>query len=277
MSTIPADISAERSTALALKHEYRTAAAGALRRFFALRAQAPGVIAEFLLGAFITGCAALLCLRELNINGLFPVVAFCIGVVAGIATCFWIARRIWRAIGLSNRDRLRALVQNLPGLGATLVLMLAILGGLLGQRAPSAPAQTPAAPSVKQHALVKAQQSHVLPMAQRTYRGPDWLIPHDEYKNYITAPLRDAAALCEAQSGNWRLAKRPDFLHLEAHLKEAGQAGYFWADAVAAENASVTYVLNDSGAAKFLTLQLPPDKHRQVLCVAATGPVHDQV
>jgi hypothetical protein len=124
---VPDDIVREKRIEKALGHKYKGAIFGGLRKFRALRLQAPGVIAEFILGALISIVGLLFLFYDLNATGLIPTIVACIKIVIIIGLSFWAAGRIWRAIGLANRDRVRFIVNNMWSLAATGIVLLSLI------------------------------------------------------------------------------------------------------------------------------------------------------
>jgi len=125
---LPEDIAAEKQTGEELREYYKGSFLGGLRYFRALRRQAPGVIAEFVLAAMLFGIVAVLLFRDLNVVGLLPVVGFSLYFLFVVLVCFWLAGRVWRASGLSLRNGARFLVNNMWTLAAiTLLVVSAVL------------------------------------------------------------------------------------------------------------------------------------------------------
>lgn len=267
---LPDDIRKEKSIAHSLRYEYKGAILGGLRRFRALRQQAPGIIAEFVLAAILSVSVLMFLYHDLNVTGLLPTVAFCIKFVVIGLLCFWIAGRIWRAIGLSNRDRCRFVVNNMWSLAATGILVLSavlhILYPDLGQP-PPVPASPPEQPAVIAPEPV-APPSHELPPHDRVFAGRGWQILHDKDSNYRTALVKEAAGRCAELGENWQLADRPDFSGLESELIEGGHVGSFWT-ASRKPNSSLDFYLDADGTSQFRWALSSNDTERIVLCVMA--------
>lgn len=121
-SHLPEDIAAEKETSRKLAQEYRNAAFGGLRKFRALRQKAPGIVAEFVLSVVISVFSVAFLFRNIEFGGVLQELGYTVKIIVVIVVCFWAARRIWRLIGLANRDRCRFVVSNMWGLA---------LGGLL--------------------------------------------------------------------------------------------------------------------------------------------------
>lgn len=125
---LPDDIAEEKAISRALANEYRNAVFGGLRRFRALRLQAPGIIAEFVLSVAISLIAVAVLFRNIEFGGVLHELANTVKIIVVIVVSFWVARRLWRLIGLANRDRCRYVVSNLwnLALGALLIASLVI-------------------------------------------------------------------------------------------------------------------------------------------------------
>lgn len=121
-SHLPEDIAQEKSVSRRLAHEYRGAAFGGIRQFRALRQQAPGIIAEFVLAVVISVLTVAYLFRDIKFGGVLHELANTLKIIVVIVVCFWVAGRIWRLIGLANRNRCRYVVGNMWNLA---------LGGLL--------------------------------------------------------------------------------------------------------------------------------------------------
>jgi hypothetical protein len=121
-SHLPDDIAAEKQISRRLSAEYRNKLFGAIRKFRALRLQAPGIIAEFLL-AFVSSIFSVPVLfRNIEFGGVIQDLGYTLKIILVIVACFWGAGRLWRLIGVANRDRCRYVVRNMWSLA---------LGGLL--------------------------------------------------------------------------------------------------------------------------------------------------
>ncbi len=121
-SHLPDDIVKEKEISRRLSVEYRKSWFGGLRKFRALRQQAPGIIAEFVLAVVISILSVVILFRNIEFGGPIQELGYTVKIVLVIVACFWIAGRLWRLIGLANRDRCRYIVSNLWNLA---------LGGLL--------------------------------------------------------------------------------------------------------------------------------------------------
>ncbi len=119
---LPHDIALEKSTANRMKRRYANAAFGGLRNFHALRRNAPGIIAKFLLATALSIAALLYFFHDLNVVGLFSVIGLCIKVVIVIGLSFWITGVVWRSVGLTIRNGIRYVVSNIWLLVATSML-----------------------------------------------------------------------------------------------------------------------------------------------------------
>ncbi|ANO52323.1 hypothetical protein [Woeseia oceani] len=121
-SHLPDDIAAEKQVSRRLSAEYRNKLFGAVRKFRALRLQAPGIIAEFVL-AFVSSIFAVPFLfQNMKSGGVIQDLGNTVKIILVVVACFWIVGRLWRLIGVANRDRCRYVVSNMWGLA---------LGGLL--------------------------------------------------------------------------------------------------------------------------------------------------
>jgi len=271
---LPDDIRREKSIAHSLRYEYKGAILGGLRRFRALRQQAPGIIAEFVLAAILSISVLMFLYHDLNVTGLLPTVAFCIKFVVIVLLCFWIAGRIWRAIGLANRNRCRFVVNNMWSLAATGILVLSAVLHVLypdpGEPPPTPasapPSEQPAVPVVAPEPVTPP--SHELPPQKRVFEGHGWQILHDADSSYRTALVKEAAARCNDLGENWQLADRPDFSGLEPELIEGGHVGSFWT-ASRKPNSNLDYFLNADGTSRFRWALSSNDTERIVLCVMA--------
>lgn len=267
---LPDDIAREKSIAHSLRHEYKGALLGGLRRFRALRLQAPGIIAEFVLASIMSISALVFLFHDLNVTGLLPTVAFCIKFVVVVGLCFWIAGRIWRAIGVANRDRCRFVVANMWSLAATGILVLSIVLHLLYPDL----RETPVASQPESRAVAAAEpepvvpSSHELPPYERTFTGRGWQILRNDDSSYRTALVKEAAERCSELGENWILADRPDFEGLEPELREGGHVGSFWT-ASRKPNSNLDYFLEADGSSRFRWALSANDSERIVLCVLA--------
>lgn len=128
---LPDDIALEKRLGEELRQRYKGSFLGGLRRFRALRRQAPGVIAEFVLAALVFGIAASLLFRDLNVVGLLPVAGFSLYFIFVVFVSFWLAGRIWRLTGLSVRNGARFVVTNMWMLAVTAILIASAVAHLL--------------------------------------------------------------------------------------------------------------------------------------------------
>lgn len=125
---LPEDIATEKYAGEELRQHYKGSFLGGLRYFRALRRQAPGIIAEFVLAAMIFAVAAIVLFRDLNVVGLLPVIGFSLYFIFVVAVCFWLAGRLWRLSGLTARNCARFLVTNMWTLAvSTLLVISAVL------------------------------------------------------------------------------------------------------------------------------------------------------
>ena len=269
-NNVPDDIVSEKRIEKALRHKYKGAIFGGLRKFRALRLQAPGVIAEFILGALISIVGLLILFYALNATGLLPTIAACIKIVIIIGLSFWAAGRIWRAIGLANRDRIRFVVTNMWSLAATGIVLLSMVLSIFNPEfGKSSEASLPLTNPVVTAAPEKvAAPSHQRRPNERVFRGRGWQIPHNADASYKKALVNEAAALCGELGDKWILADRPDFDDLEAELIDGGHVGSFWT-ASSKPNSNLDYFLNADGSSEFRWALSANDTRRIVLCVMA--------
>ena len=269
---IPDDISREKAVADSLRRKYKGALFGGLRQFRALRQQAPGIIAEFVLAAVFSIAALLILFHDLNVTGLLPTVAFCIKFVVVVGLCFWISGRIWRVIGLANRDRCRFIVTNMWTLATTGILVLSAILYVLNPDAEQPPAPPSAAPTAVTAAPPEpiVPPSHELPAGERVFEGRGWMILRNEDSSYRTALVKEAPKQCSELGEHWVLADRPDFEGLEPELREGGHVGSFWT-ASRKTNSNLDYFLNADGSSRFRWALSGNDTERIVLCVMAVS------
>ncbi len=128
---LPDDIAREKRLGEELRQRYKGSFLGGLRRFRALRLQAPGVIAEFVLAALVFGIAASLLFRDLNVVGLLPVIGFSLYFIFVVFMSFWLAGRLWRLSGLAVRNGARFIVTNMWMLVVTAILIASAVAHLL--------------------------------------------------------------------------------------------------------------------------------------------------
>ena len=126
-ANLPPDIAAEKHERDRLQRQYKGALFGGLRYFRALRRDAPGVVAEFVLGALVFGTACLLLFRDLNVVGLLPVVGFSLYFLFVLLVSFWLGGRIWRIFPSGLRDTLRYAVRNMWALAFTAMIAVGIV------------------------------------------------------------------------------------------------------------------------------------------------------
>lgn len=274
-SRLPDDIADEKRIANSLKHEYRTALFGGLRQFRALRKQAPGIIAEFVLAAVINAVVLTILYHDLNVTGLLPTVGVCIQIVVVIGLCFWVAGRVWRAIGLANRDRCRYLVRNMWALAATGILVLSVIIRIFfpeleeSLRAPPAES-TAAVPTTTAAPEPVPPPSHELLQRDRVFAGRGWQILKNDDSSYRKALVKEAREHCGLLGEAWILADRPDFRGLEPELREGGHVGSFWT-ASRKPNSNLDYHLNADGSSEFRWALSGSKTERIVLCVMAVS------
>lgn len=128
-SHLPDDIAREKDISRRLINEYRNAFLGGIRRFRALRLQAPGIIVESLLGAILSIFGVLsffAFIHEAKVDGPIPTIIASIKIVFIIGLCYWAAGRIWRAIGLTLRDHCRFVVTNMWSLAGSAFFLLVL-------------------------------------------------------------------------------------------------------------------------------------------------------
>ncbi|HNP64172.1 MAG TPA: hypothetical protein PKH39_09560 [Woeseiaceae bacterium] len=121
-SDLPDDIAREKRVSRRLTEEYRNAIFGGIRKFRALRQQAPGIIAQFVLAVAFSVISVPLLFRNIQFGGVLKDLGYTVKMIAVVVACFWITGRLWRLIGLANRNRIRYVVTNMWSLA---------LGGLL--------------------------------------------------------------------------------------------------------------------------------------------------
>ena len=269
--SLPDDIAREKSTAASLRREYKGALFGGLRHFRALRLQAPGIIAEFVLGALLSVAALLALFHDLNVTGLLPVVLFCVQFLIVVGVSFWVAGRIWRIIGEANRDRCRFLVTNMWSLAASAIL---VTSAVLYLFFPGA-AKPPPAPPAETPPVVVAETpaeppGHELPARQRVFAGRGWQILRNDDSSYRTALVKEAPDRCAELGEHWILADRPDFEGIESELIEGGHVGSFWT-ASRRPNSNLDYFLDADGGSRFRWALSANDSERIVLCVEAVS------
>ena len=271
---LPQDIALEKRAADRMKREYANAAFGGLRKFHALRRDAPGIIAKFLLASTLSIATLLFLFHDLNVVGLFPVIALCIKVVIVIGLSFWITGVVWRGVGVTVRNGIRYIVRNLWSLAATGMLAAGAVVYLFFPETPEVPAAQAAAPKKQPESIVVEapipieRPRHELPQNRRAFAGDGWQILHNDDFSYATAPAKEAVGQCEALGEDWLLADRPDFEGLEPELKQGGHVGSFWT-ASARPKTSLEYALNDEGDSRYQWALSGENAERIVLCVIA--------
>lgn len=269
---LPEDIAAEKHTAAYLRENYKGRLLASIRNFRALRLQAPGVIAEFLLGALIAITTLLVLFHDLNVVGLIPVVVFCIKFVLIIAVCFWIAGKLWIAVGLTARDKSRYVVRNFWALAGIAMVVASIVVSVffpdLKKKDPGTQASALAieATEVVQVDEFVESQSHEQPPLDRVFEGRGWRILRNADFSYATALIKKAPGRCEALGDHWILADQRDFVDLEEELKEGGHVGSFWT-ASGKPNSNLDYFLTEDGSSRFRWALSGKDSKRIVLCV----------
>lgn len=112
-SQLPDDIAAEKQVSRNLSIEYRDAVFGGIRKFRALRLQAPGIIAEFVLAVVTSFVTVVILFRNIEFRGPIQELGYTVKIIIVVVACFWISRRVWRIIGVANRDRCRYVVRNM--------------------------------------------------------------------------------------------------------------------------------------------------------------------
>lgn len=130
-SHIPDDITREKDVSRKLTNEYRGKVFSGLRRFRALRLQAPGIIVESLLAAILSIFGVLsffAFIHDSSADGPIATIVACIKIVVIVGVCYWAAGRLWRAIGLTLRNHCRFVVTNMWTLagGAFFIVVLVI-------------------------------------------------------------------------------------------------------------------------------------------------------
>jgi len=126
-SHLPDDIATEKAISRGLTNEYRDAFFGGLRKFRALRLQAPGIIAEFVMAVVISVFSVVFLFRNIEFNGPVQELGYTVKIIAVIVACFWITGRLWRLIGLANRNRCRYIVSNMWNLAMGALLIASIV------------------------------------------------------------------------------------------------------------------------------------------------------
>lgn len=274
---LPDDIGAEKRLRDDLKNTYKGAFLAGFRYFRALRLQAPGIIFEFVLAALLTVSTLLFLFHDLNVSGLLPVLGFLLKFIFTVGLCFWIAGKLWRSIGLANRDRCRFVVGNFWILAvSTLIIVGTVLNFFrpeFGKGSESRPTQGLSSPGVEPPQL-KAnpapKPSHVRPMAERVFVGQGWHILHNQNPDYETEIVKEANNRCAQLGDGWLLADDQDFEELEAELKHAGHVGSFWT-ATKQTNSNLDYFINADGYTEFRWANSGVEARRIVLCVFAVA------
>lgn len=271
---LPDDIADEKRTAAHLREKFKGRLLANIRNFRALRLQAPGIIAESMLGTLIAIMALSVLFYDLNVSGLIPVVGFCIKFVLIIAVCFWSARKLWISAGLAAREKARYVVRNIWALASTVMVVASIVVSVFlpdfATRESDAQSPAPAveiAEVVQSDEITQPQRRIRLP-PDRVFAGRDWRILRNADFSYATALLKEAPARCEVLGENWLLADRPDFEALENELQEGGHVGSFWT-ASGKPNSNLDYFLNEDGSTQFRWALSGTDSERIVLCVMA--------
>ena len=126
-ASLPPDIATEKQERDQLRRQYKGSAFGGLRYFRALRREAPGVVAEFILSAVVFGTACLLLFRDLNVVGLLPVVGFSVYFLFVLLVSFWLGGRIWRLFPPGLRETFRYAVRNMWALAFTAMIAVGIV------------------------------------------------------------------------------------------------------------------------------------------------------
>lgn len=118
-SQLPDDIAAEKQISRDLSTEYRDAVFGGIRKFRALRLQAPGIIAKFVLSVVISFVTVVMLFRNIEFGGPIQELGYTLKIIFVIVICFWISGHLWRIIGVANRDRCRYVVRNMWSLATS--------------------------------------------------------------------------------------------------------------------------------------------------------------
>ena len=271
---LPHDIAMDKRAADRVKRTHEGAAFGGLRKFNALRIDAPGIIAKFVLSAMLSIAMLLYFFQDLNVVGFLPIAGFCIKVVLIIALCFWVTSIIWRVVGVSVRNFLRYVVRNMWSLAATGMLAAGAVFYVFVPETREVPLAQAAAPKRQPESIVVEapilieRPRHELPQNRRVFAGDGWQILHNDDFSYSTAPAKEAPEQCQAIGEDWILADRPDFEGLEVELKKGGHVGSFWT-ASARPKTSLEYALNGDGDSRYQWALSGNDAERIVLCVVA--------
>ncbi len=277
-SHLPDDIAREKDISRGLINEYRNAFFGGMRRFRALRQQAPGIIVESLLGAILSIFGVLsffAFIHEAKTVGPIPTIIACIKIVVIIGVCYWAAGRIWRAIGLTLRDRCRFVMRNIWSLAGSgfflLVLGIQIFYPEFANPPKAAPANIPAVAAVP----VAASAPVVLPRHEPgkhklVFGGPGWQILSNDDSTYTRLTVTEASPQCALLGDNWIVADRQDYDDLETELIEGGHVGDFWT-ASAKPGSNLTYILNPDASSAFYWTSSRANAQRKVLCVMAVS------
>ena len=124
---LPPDIAMEKQERERLRHQYKGRLLGGVRYFSALRREAPGVVAEFVLSAAVFIVACLLLFRDLNVVGLLPVIGFSLYFLLVLLTSFWLGGRVWRLFPPGLRDTCRYAVRNMWALALTTIIAVGVV------------------------------------------------------------------------------------------------------------------------------------------------------
>ena len=135
---LPDDIASENRTAFEIRKSHRQPMFFAnLRAFSALRRQAPGIIAQYAIGGMISLMSLAAFFRNYSErhpdgSGWYALVQLLIIFFASLLA----GHLIWRAIGVSLRDRFRYLVRNMWIIVGIVFLVLVLLASLATLVAP---------------------------------------------------------------------------------------------------------------------------------------------
>ena len=110
---MPKDVAAEWNTAEELRRKYRRKFLGVLRLLEALRVQAPGIIAQYLLAGVFSLWAGMFYFRYYHEPGPTSVVHIAVFCFACLCVGVGSAYSLWLVIGLPGRNGVRYLIRKI--------------------------------------------------------------------------------------------------------------------------------------------------------------------